>query len=54
MTIHQEIYDACPQLDSSKSLLSQGIEIRDDGDGKLYIGLWNANFEMPNIFKIGK
>ena len=54
MTIHQQIYNACPQLDPSKSLMSQGIEIWDDGDGDVYIGLWNSKIPMPETLKIGK
>lgn len=53
MDIYNLILDTYPSIDPSE-FVNGKVELRDDGDGKIYIYKWEFDFPLPNGLNIGK
>ena len=55
MTIYDAIIKDYPELTNDDFFPNDGIiELRDDGDGVVYIAKWNYSKPIPDGLKLGK
>lgn len=49
-----QIKETYPELTDADFLIGGCIQLRDDGDGIVYIGEWNYSKPIPDGMKLGK
>jgi hypothetical protein len=54
MDLYNKIKETYPEIDDSVFGMNGSIELRDDGDGVVYIAKWDHSDPIPNGLKIGK
>lgn len=54
MSLFDEIVEIYPELTSEDFNVKGSIELRDDGDGIVYIHKWNYSKPIPSGLKLGK
>jgi len=52
--MYETIKAAYPELTDADFLIGGSIQLRDDGDGVVYIGEWNYSKPLPDGMKVGK
>jgi len=54
MELWEKIIKAYPEISPTDNFLDLGIELRDDGDGVVYIGKWEYSKPIPEGLSLGK